>query len=114
MAQQELNLLKFATVAVAQLRAGPSQVVRRDVLQSRFFAARLDDVPDNVLRDAFPPHLSRPGDCSKAPSLLDPGCPRPLIQRRFDPFWNGHGAHVAALADQVHDCPVPLAHLNFI
>ena len=39
MAQQELNLLDLAAVAVAQLSAGPSQVVRRDVLQSSLFAA---------------------------------------------------------------------------
>jgi hypothetical protein len=35
-----------------------------------------------------------------------------LIERSFDPFWNGHGADVAALADQIHHDPVPLAHLN--
>ena len=54
----------------------------------------------------FPPYLSRPGDGSKDPSLLDPGCHRPLIERGFDPFWNGNGADVSALANQVHHHPV--------
>jgi hypothetical protein len=32
MAQQKLNLLDLATIGVAKLRAGPAQVMRRDVL----------------------------------------------------------------------------------
>ena len=74
MPQQELNLLQLATAAVAQLRAGSPQVMRRNMLQARSLAATLDYVPHDILRDAFPPHLSRSGDGSKDPSLRDPGC----------------------------------------
>jgi hypothetical protein len=112
--QQELNLLKFAPAAVAQLRTGPAQVMRCNMLQARSLAAGLDYVPHDILRDAFPPHLSLPGDCPKDPSLHEPGCDRPLIERGFDPFWNGDGADVSTLADQVHHRPVPLAHLDLI
>jgi hypothetical protein len=114
MPQQELNLLQFATARVAQLRTGSSQVMRCNMLQARSLAASLDHIPHDILRDAFPPHLSRPCDGSKDPSFPNPGCRRPLIERSFDPFWNGHGANVAALANQVHHGPVPLAHLDFI
>ena len=114
MPQQELNLFQLATVAVAQLRTGSPQVMRSDMLQARSLAAGLDYVPHNILRDAFPPYLSRPGDGSKDPSLRDLGCQRPQIERGFDPFWNGHGADVSALADQVHHRPMRLAHLNLI
>jgi hypothetical protein len=114
MPQQELNLLQFATAAVAQLRTGSTQVMRCNMLQARSLAAGLDDVPHDILRDAFSPHLSRSGDCSKDPSLPDPSCDRPLVERGFDPLWNGDGANVPALADQVHHCPVPLAHLDLI
>lgn len=48
--QQELNLLKLTTAVVAQLRAGPPQVVGRNVLQAGFLAARSDYVPNDVLR----------------------------------------------------------------
>jgi len=99
MPQQELNLLQFATAAVAQLCTGSTQVMRCNMLQARSLAAGLDYVPHDILRDAFPPHLSRSGDGSKDPSLRDPGCYRPLIECRFHPFWNGHGADVATLAD---------------
>ena len=114
MPQQELNLLQLATATVAQFRAGSPQVMRRNMLQARSLAATLDYVPHDILRDAFPPHLSRPGNCSKDPSLRHPGCYYPLIECRFDPLWNGHRADVAALADQVYHRPVPLAHLDFI
>jgi hypothetical protein len=114
MPQQELNLLQLATARVAQLRTGSAQVMRCNMLQSRSLAAGVDYVPHDILRDAFPPHLSRSGDGSKDLSLRDPGCSCPVIERRFYPFWDGDGADVAALADQVHHCPVALAHLNLI
>ena len=88
--------------------------MRCNMLQARSLAAALDHVPHDILGEAFPPHLSRSGDGSKDPSLRDPRCRRPLIERRFHPIWNGHGANVATLADQVYHCPVPLAHLDFI
>ncbi len=114
MPQQELNLLQLSAVRVAQLRAGSPQVMRCNMLQARSLAAGLDYVPHHILRDAFPPHLSRPGDGSKDLSLRNPGCSGPLIKRRFHPFWDGHGADVPTLADQVHHCPVPLTDLDLV
>jgi len=114
MPQQELNLLKLSAVRVAQLRTRSPEIMRRNMLQARSLAATLDYVPHDILRDAFSPHLSRSGNCSKDPSLRDLRCYYPLIECRFDPLWNGHRADVAALADQIYHRPVPLAHLDFI
>src|ERR1039458_144035 len=114
MPQQELNLLQLATARVAELRTSSPQVVRRNMLQARSLAASLHYVPHDILRDAFSPPLSRSGNCSKDSSLRDLGCCYPLIECRFDPLWNGHGADVPALTDQVYDCPVTLAHLHLI
>jgi len=99
MPQQELNLLKLSAVRVAQLRTGSPQIMRGNMLQARSLAAGLDYVPYDILRDAFSPHLSLSGDGPKDPSLRDPGCHCPLIECRFHPFWNGHRANVATLAD---------------
>jgi len=104
--QQELNLLQLTAARVAQLGTGSPQVMRGDVLQARPFAATLDYVPHDILRDAFPPYLSCSGNPSKDPSVGDPGCHYPLIERRLDPLWNGYRADVAALADQVYDGPM--------
>ena len=114
MPQQELNLLKLTTAVVAQLRAGPSQVVRCNVLQACFLAAGSDHVPDNVLREAAAPHLSPSRDRSEDFALRDIGCAYPLVESGFDPVRNGHGANVATFANQINHCPVPLAHLNFV
>src|ERR1700675_1395676 len=88
--------------------------MRRNVLQARSLATDLDYIPHDILRDAFPPYLSRPGDGSKDSSACDPGCSYPLIERCLDPFWNRHRTDAAALSDKIYHCPVPLAHLDFI
>jgi len=114
MSQQELNLLQLTPTAVAQLRTGSPQIVRCDMLQARSLAAGLDYVPHDILRDAFSPHLSRSGDGSKDLSLRDPGCSYPLIECCFNPIWNRDSANAAALTDQIHHCPVSLAHLDLV
>src|SRR5450432_3773048 len=70
--QQKLNLLQLTSSCVAQLRTGSPQVMRCNVLQSSFFAAGLDYIPHDILRDALSPHLSSPRDCPEDPSLPDP------------------------------------------
>src|ERR1022692_2092509 len=112
MSQQELNLLQLSSTVMTQLRTGPPQIVRCNMLQSRSLTAGLDYVPHNILRHPFPPYLSCPGDGSKDSSLRDPGCRRPVLECSLDPFWNGYRADVSALADQIHHCPVPLTHLD--
>src|SRR5208283_3630573 len=60
-AEQELNLFKFAAASVTYLRAGPAQIMRRNVLQSDAFAAVSHNAPYKVLRDALAPYLSTLG-----------------------------------------------------
>jgi hypothetical protein len=48
--QQELNLLQLSSAIVTQLRTGPPEIMRRDVLQPGSLATGSDHVPDNVLR----------------------------------------------------------------
>jgi len=113
-AQQELNLLQLTATVVAQLRAGPPQIVRCNVLQACSLATGSDHVPDNILREAATPHLSPSGDGSKDFALADPSGPCPLIESGFHPVRNGHGANVATFANQIHYGPVSLAHLNVV
>src|SRR5262245_15491371 len=105
MAQQELNLLKLTTTVVTQLRARSPQIMRCDVLQSHSLATSLYDVPNDILRDALPAYLPRPGDCAEYSPLRNPRCFCPLIEGHFDTFWNRHRADVPALADQIYHCP---------
>jgi hypothetical protein len=112
--QQKLDLLQFTTAVVTQFRAGPPQIMRGNVLQSGFLAAGSDHVPDNVLRDATAPYLSQPGDGSKDFPFAQASGSCPLVQSGLDPCRNGNRANVAAFADQINHCPVPLAHLNVV
>ena len=84
------------------------------MLQTRSLATGPHYIPHHVLRDALAPYLVRSGDRPKNSSLGYPGGRRPLVERDFGPFGNGNRANVTALANQVHDCPVALSHLDFI
>ena len=84
------------------------------MLESGFLAACFHHVPDNILRDSFAPHLAVPGDGPKDSSLGDAGCFGPFVQGDLHPPGNGDGADMAALADQVHNRPVTLPHLQVI
>src|SRR5215471_11210393 len=99
---------------MTQLRAGPPQVVRCNVLQACSLAASSDHVPDYVLREASSPHLSPSGDRSKDFALINPGSSCPLIESGFHPVRNGHGANVATFANQIHHRPMSLTHLDVI
>jgi hypothetical protein len=57
-AKQELYLFQFAACCVAQPRASPSQVVRRQLFDGGFRGALTNDVPDDLLSMRSPP--SRP------------------------------------------------------
>ena len=93
------------------VRSEVKKIVHR--MPEILFAAQ---IPFRCLDRCMPiaPNLSRPGNGSKDPSLPNTGCSCPLIEGYFDPFWNRHGADVATLTNEIHHCPVPLAHLDFI
>src|SRR5437016_1160434 len=114
MPEQELNLLQLTAAIVAQLRAGPPQVVRCNMLQACSLAAGSDHVPDNVLREAAAPHLSPSGDRSKDFALTNPSGSCPLIESGFHPVRNGHRANVATFTNQINNGPVSLAHLDVV
>src|SRR6185312_9559747 len=96
--QQELNLLQFATVGVAKLRTSPTQIVRRDMLQSCSLATISHHVPDDVLGDARSPDLSAPRDRSKNSPLCN-SCRRdPTIKCLLRPVRNRNGSDMTALA----------------
>jgi len=98
-AEQKLNLFDLSATGMAQLRARSPQIVWRDALQPRFFAAALDHVPDHVLGDCFAPNLSGPAHSSKNLPVPDPGSHRPLVERPLRPFRDRNRANVTALAD---------------
>jgi hypothetical protein len=59
-AKQELYLFQFASRRMAQPRAGPSQVVRRQLFDGGFCGALTNDVPNDLLGYALTPRAARP------------------------------------------------------
>jgi hypothetical protein len=57
-AEQELNLLQFSSIAMAELGTRPPHIVRSDMVQACLLTATLYVVPDHVLRDASVPLLA--------------------------------------------------------
>ncbi len=80
MTKQELDLLQFASSYVAQPRASPSQVVRRQLFDGSFRSELADNVPDDLLGHALTPdpsrfvHATKHSSRSKA-GIFDPKCP---------------------------------------
>jgi hypothetical protein len=82
------------------------------MLQSRSFTAGLDEIPDDILGNSFPPYSPRPCYGTKDSSLSNASCRRPLIESSLDPARNRNSADMAALTNQVHNRPVTLPHLQ--
>jgi hypothetical protein len=112
--KQELNLLDFAAVRVAEFRAGSAQIVWSDVLKPSFLAAPLDHVPHHILRDAITPEFVGASDSAEDSSLGDSRCRCPLVECCLHPDRNWHSADVSAFPDQIHDGPMTLPHLHVI
>src|ERR1700761_6160849 len=69
-------------------------------------------IPDHVFRDPFAPWGSVPTDCPEDPTVPDIRCGHPSVDSAFDPDRHGNRADMAALSDEIHDCPVPLSDLD--
>src|ERR1035441_6541897 len=114
MAEQELNLFQFSAAGVAQLGTRPAKVVRGDVLQPYAPAVPVHDMPDNVLVDVIAPNRSILADGAEHGSAADLGRRGPSVQLLFGPMWNRYSSNMAALANQVHDDPMPLTDLYLL
>jgi hypothetical protein len=88
--------------------------MRRNVLQPGSFTARLDHVPDDILRDPFAPDFAGASNGTEDSSFGDTGCHGPVVEGDLHPPRYGNRTNVAALADQVHNRPAPLPHLQVI
>jgi hypothetical protein len=99
MTKQELNLLNLSAIAVAELRTSPPQIMGCDMQQACLFAASLDHVPDDILRDAFAPDFSCSGHSAEDSASGNTGCCYPEIERGLGPTRNGNGPDVSALPD---------------
>ena len=114
MPQEELDLYDFAARSMAQLRTSPTQIVWSDVIQLCSFGTPPNDLPDDVLGNAFTPRRSVSADGPEDPATVNLSRDGPTIDPFFDPHGHGHGPHTAALANQVDNGPVYLPDLDVL
>lgn len=86
MPQEELDLFDFAARGMAQLRTSPTQIVWSDVIQLCSFGTPPNDVPDDVLGNAFTPRRSVSADGPEDPALANLGRHYPAIDRLLNDF----------------------------
>lgn len=85
MSQQQLDLLEIAPGLAAQLRAGPAQVVRRQLAELGLPGIADDQAPDRLfVLDGFAPN--DPALCHRPeePALGDAGGTGPLVDAGLD------------------------------
>jgi hypothetical protein len=105
-AKQELDLLQFASSCVAQPRASPSQVVRRQLFDGSFRSELADNVPDDLLSHTLTPDPSRFVHATKHSSGSKSRIFDPNVEDRFDPVRHRDRPHVTRLAHKVDNGPV--------
>ncbi|RZU40382.1 hypothetical protein BDD14_1836 [Edaphobacter modestus] len=82
--EQELNLLKFASVHVAQLRADSAQIMRGGVLEFNTTGTIPNNVPNHIFRNPPTPSCSVPTDCSEDPSVCHIRCGHTRANSAFE------------------------------
>ena len=71
-------------------------------------------MPDDLLGHAFAPDPPSPVNSPGQLPTADTSTSEPIIEHLPDPAGQGDGANVAALADQIHNGPMPLSLLGMV
>lgn len=112
MAQQELDLVQFASGIAAQVGARPSDVVRGKLLNGCSFGAVLYNVPQNPLCHTISPSLARAANTPKDATFTQSSRRKPSVNGAFNPVRYGHRPNMPGLADQINDRPAILPALK--
>lgn len=112
MSEQELDRVQFATHQVAKTGTGASQVVRRQLVDTRASRRGINDIPQHFGWHAVSPHLAGFMDRSADAAAGDVRRLRPCVDGAFHPCWNRHGADMAGFADEIANDPMLLALLD--
>jgi hypothetical protein len=110
--QQKLNLLQVATGPLAQFRAGPSQVMRRQLLNAGTPRVLKNDLPDGRCAERISPDRSILSHRTKDLFLSDTPCCGPQIETLLYPSRHRNQAHPLPFAHQMRNYPTILAQLD--
>ena len=112
MAQQHLDLLKFAARGPAQLRASAPQVVRRDAWSANFACILFEHLPDDLLPEVLA------GDGATTihwPENMTVGNARsrsPRVDRHLHPRRHRRGPNASVFANEIDNVPASVSLLK--
>src|ERR1035437_9197591 len=112
MAQQHLNLLKFATRGPAQFRAGAPQIVRRDAWNADLSCILFEHLPDDLLTQTLA------GDAATAihrPENMTVGNARsrsPCVDRDLHPRRHRRRPHASVFPNEIDNAPPSVSLLK--
>lgn len=112
MAEQKLDLVQFPSGIAAQAGAGPTEVMRSQLINGCSFGAVLHDVPHNPLRHTISPSLARAANAPKHATFTQSCGRKPRVNGALDPVRYGHRPNMPGLANQINDRPVIIPALK--
>ncbi len=82
--EQELDLIQFAAGQVAEPRASPTQIVRRELLDAGTASRRSDHLPEDPRRHPVSPHDARLVNGPEDTALGNPSGIDPIVAMTLD------------------------------
>jgi len=112
MAEQHLDLLKFAAGRPAQLRASASQIVRRDTWDADFSRLQPEHLPDDLFAQALAGDGARAVYGTEYVTSGDAGRRCPCVDRHFHPRRHRRCPNASVLSHKIDNAPSPIALLD--
>ena len=105
--KQELNLLQFAPIHMAELSARPAKIVWREMVQLHPLSDPSHHIPNDVLRDARAPGRVMPANGAEDSARRHLRGISPLIDGILDPDRHRNGTDMTALPTRstMAQCP---------
>src|SRR5436190_19136788 len=106
MAEQELDLLKFAACLVAKPGTGAAEILRSNAIKTTLRGPRLYHAPYDFRTEAACRDSAGLVNRPKDGAGRDAGSVQPVVDCNLDPGRDWHRSNVTTLANQVSDDPV--------
>jgi len=112
MAEEQLNLRKFAPGRATQLGACAPQIMRRDARNANLGCIPPERLPDDLFAEA----LAGDGASAihRAENMTGGDSRRrsPRVNRHFHQVWHRRRSDAPMLSDEIDDAPAPVALLD--
>ncbi len=111
-AQQQLDLLKFAAGRAAELGTGTPQVVRRNAGNANLSRVTPEHLPHDLLAEALASNCAATIHRTEYVPAGNTGSRRPRINRHLHPRRHRRSADTAVLSNEIDNAPTTVALLD--